>query len=143
MSTRLWKTAAIAGGFSVLAAVLLLAGAVLLLLKGEQPDRYIGLLVGVIPVVCAALSGYLAARMESRASLAAGLLAGLLYTAILCLISLPFGDGFTMTGLLCRGVMPVAVSAGTGCITGSRGTTRYGNRRKAAKHAGKIYKGKR
>ena len=127
----------------MLAAVLLLAGAVMLLLKGEQPDRYIETAVWLTVMLGAALAGWLGAKIEAEKPWLSGLMSGLLYTAILCVLTLPFGDGFTPTGLLLRGVLPVVLSTGVGCLMGRQGITRYGNRRKAAKHAGKTYKGKR
>ena len=143
MSARLWKTAAIAGGISVLAAVLFLAGGVMILLGAEQPDRYMGFWCGVILFACAMLAGVIASKMAAQKTIAVSAVAGAVLVLCLGLLTLPFGEGITFGGILYKAVLPVLLSTGMGVIFEKRGTTRYGNRRKAAKHAGKIYKGKR
>ena len=143
MSARLWKTAAIAGGISVFAAVLFLAGLVKCLLGTSQPDRYLGFGSGVVLFGCAILAGMLATKMAGERAIVVSAVAGGIFVLGIGLLTLPFGQGVTLGGILYKGVLPVLVSCGVGAVFEKRGSTRYKNHRKAVKHAGKIYKGKR
>ena len=143
MNKRLWKTAAISGGISVLVAVLLLAGIVLLSLQEEEPTKNLVLWTSVTASLGGVVAGGLGALRNEKTAGGTALLSGAVYVTILCLITAPFGQGFSFGALLMNAVLPLTFAGGTGYLIGIKGTTRHGNRRKAAKHADKIYKGKR
>lgn len=143
MSARLWKTAVISGIISVLAAVLLLALFAVMLLKGEQPDRGAAVWSSSALIFGAMTAGFLAAVMHTERPILESLLSGAIYTAVLSAVTLPFGGGFSAFGFLTKTAVAIASSTAMGAVMAKRGTTRYKNPRKAAKHAGKIYKGRR
>ena len=143
MRARLWKTAAMAGGISVLAAVLFLAGGTALSLQAVQSDAYVGVLVWAALMVGALLAGLIGGKSNADRPLVGAVLSAGVYTVILGLLTLPFGEGFSFFGFLSKAGLPIAAAAAVGVFLQKSGTNRYGNRRKAAKHAGKIYKGKR
>ena len=143
MSARLWKTAVISGIISVLAAVLLLALFAVMLLKGEQPDRGAAVWSSSALIFGAMTAGCLGAVMHTERPLLGSLLSGVVYTAVLSAVTLPFSGGFSALGFFIKTVAAIASSAAMGAVMAKRGTTRYKNPRKAAKHAGKIYKGRR
>lgn len=143
MSARLWKTAAIAGGISVLAAILLLVGVVLVLVGAREPDRYIGIWSMAVFLLGSVLAGAIASKLYYEKPFTASLVAGGVYTLLSAVMLLPFGaeDGGVRT--IVKVGLPLLVSSLVGGLLNRSGATRYGNHRKAAKHAGKIYKGKR
>ena len=143
MEKRLWKTAAIAGSISVLLAVILLVGVVWLSLRAEEPERRLGIWVTLAVTLGGAVSGVIGARMHASAPLYAALLSGLTYVVVVCLLCLPFGEGFCLGTLLTNALLPVAVAGLAGRLLCAKGTTRRANHKKAARHASKIYKGKR
>ena len=143
MNMRLWKSAAIAGIVAVLTAVFLLLSAVILSLRAKDPEGQIGVWIFPILIVGGAVAGGVFAKLYGEKSLIAPLAAGAFYILILSAIALPWGQDFSLGNFLLKTGLPLAACMAVGGFLGNRGTSRYGNSRKAAKHAGKMYKGKR
>ncbi|MBE6638552.1 MAG: DUF3792 family protein [Ruminococcaceae bacterium] len=143
MNAKLWKTASIAAGISALTAVFLLIIAILLSLRLDDPAANIGLWGCLCTIIGGAVGGWLSAKLYAERSFIPPFICGILYVSILTVLTLPFSDGFGLGRFLLNAGLPLASSTVVGTLLGMRGTSRFGNTRKAAKHAGRIYKGKR
>ncbi len=143
MNAKFWRSAVIAGGISVLVAVFLLAAAVAISLGAEDPEKQIGIWTLPIMIAGGGTAGGLSVKLCGEKSFLLPFVAGMLYILVLGIVALPFGEGFSFINLLLRAGLPLAASMLVGGTLGSRGTSRFGNSRKAARHAVKIYKGKR
>ena len=142
MHKRLWKTAAIAGLISVLMVVFLLVGIVFVSLYKEDPKENIGVWVTLVTVLAGGAAGALGVKLYGERSLPVAILSGSLYVVLLILITLPLKVEFQGVGFVLRGIIPVAAAVIGGSFLGGHSSSRLKNRRKAAKHAGKIYGGK-
>ena len=142
MNVRFWKTAGIAAGIAVGAVVFLLCLLVFWRLGTEQPEQGLDIWICLALILGAALSAWLSAHMGNT-GVAPSLVCAALYLGVIFLLASPFGGNFTFNGFLSRFCLPLGTAAITGMFICKQGTTRQKNRRKATKHAAKIYRGRR
>lgn len=140
MNTKLWKTVVIAGLVAVLTAAFLLLGAVALSLKAEDPEKQIG--IWIFPILCggAATAALLGRKMYGEKNFIVSMAAGGVYLLIIGGLALPISDGFSIGGFFLKLglVMTICMIIGVW-----KGNSKRLNQRKAAKRAGKMYRGKR
>ena len=140
MNTKLWKSVVIAGLSAVLTTVFLLVGAIAVSLRADDPEKQIGIWIFPILIVSAAVAGWLARKLYGEKKFIVPLAAGGVYLLLIGAIALPFGGVFSLGGFFLK----LALVITTCLLTGISGGNSFRmNGKKAAKRAGKIYKGKR
>ena len=142
MNVKFWKTAGIAAGAAAGTVVFLLCLLVFWRLGARDPERGLGGWICLVLTLGGVLSAWLSARMGGT-GWGPTLVCATLYLVAIFLLASPFGGNFTFNGFLSRFCLPLAAAALTGALLCKQGTTRQKNRRKATKHARKIYQGKR
>lgn len=142
MNVKQWRTAAIAALIAVTTVVFLFLILVFWRLGNDRPEQGLGLWICLVLTLGSVEAAWLSLRMGNT-GLVSTIMCAILYLGGVFVLACPFGGNFTFNGFLVRFCFPLSVSLMTGIFIEKQGMTRQKNRRKAARYAGKIYKGKR
>ena len=110
-------------------------------MKAKNPIALMGYLVYPIELCGGAVAGVVCGVWQKEKSVSVSFLAGCIYLILIWMLALPFGSGFSLARTLTALCTPI-LSMLVGHLVSGRKRGRLGNRRKAKRYAGKVYRGR-